>query len=141
MTEEIVGRGIALYPLTKGRRPGPDEDRRVHVCLTQSDQAEVEQSIEIILRTPLGRRVMRPTFGSRLHELLFAPNNLATAVNAKRYIKEALGMWEPRITVLDVQAQPDKNNRNELQISIRYEINKTYDQRTLVFPFYLIPEE
>ncbi len=36
---------------------------------------------------------MRPTFGCRLHELIFAPNNNSTAVQARRYVEDALGMW------------------------------------------------
>jgi phage baseplate assembly protein W len=91
--------------------------------------------------TAPGQRVMRPTFGSRLHELVYAPNNSHTAALARRYVEAALAMWEPRITVLDVQAYPDSRRDNRLIIEIDYEIKLTLDKRSLVFPFYLIPEE
>jgi hypothetical protein len=84
---------------------------------------------------------MRPTFGSRLHELVFAPNNSHTAAQARRFVEDALGMWEPRINVIEVEVQADPDDTSRLLIKIVYEVKVTYDQRSLVHPFYLIPEE
>ena len=84
---------------------------------------------------------MRTTFGCRLHELIFMPNNLDTAILARRYVEEALGMWEPRIDVISVNVKPHEVLESSLLIEIEYEIRKTRDRRTLVYPFYLIPEE
>ena len=106
-----------------------------------SGRSEIEQAIQIILMTTPGQRLMRPNFGSRLTELVFAPNNSQTAVLAQRFVQAALGMWEPRITVNDVTAYPDPNRNQCLLIEIHYEIKKTQDKRSLVFPFYLIPGE
>jgi len=108
--------------------------------LAQGD-AELNQAIQIILMTAPGQRVMRPTFGCRLNELLFAPNDSNTAGLARRYVEEALGMWEPRIRVLSVAAYPDPDRGHCLMIRIEYEIKATHDKRSLVHPFYLIPEE
>jgi phage baseplate assembly protein W len=62
---------------------------------------------------------------------------------ARRYVEEALIMWEPRIQVrgVDVHADPEDESRARLLIEIRYEIKSTHDPRSLVHPFYLIPEE
>ena len=106
-----------------------------------SDRSELDEAIRIILMTAPGQRVMRPTFGCRLHELVFAPNNSHTAVLAARYVEEALGMWEPRITVTNVEAIPDDDNASRLLISVSYEVKATHSRRSLVHPFYLIPEE
>ncbi|MGE5595949.1 MAG: GPW/gp25 family protein, partial [Hyphomicrobiales bacterium] len=51
---------------------------------------DIEQSILIILGTSPGERVMRPTFGCRIHELVFDPVIGETLGLAKRYIEEAL---------------------------------------------------
>ena len=104
-------------------------------------RSEVRQSIEIILSTSPGQRVMRPTFGCRLHELVFAPNNSRTAAQARRYVEEALGMWEPRINVLGVSVTADPGSVGRLLIEVKYEMKSTHDRRSLVYPFYLIPEE
>src|SRR5690349_6746886 len=79
-----------------------------------SGYQDIEQAIRIILSTPIGQRVMRPTFGSRLHELLFAPAGPDTFGLAELYVTEALGFWEPRIDVLDVTASTDPARRERL---------------------------
>ncbi len=131
MTNEIVGRGWAFPP-----RIGPQGG----FALT-NDRNELDEAIEAILTTALGQRVMRPTFGCRLHELLFAPNNSQTHAQARRYVEDALGMWEPRIRVQDVQITADNNDNGRLLINITYKIKATHDRRSLVHPFYLIPGE
>lgn len=104
-------------------------------------ERDIEEAIRIILLTPKGQRVMRPEFGCRIHELLFANNDATTAGLAAYYVEEALGMWEPRIQVLNVSARPDTIDPGRLLIDIRYEIKATHDRRSLVFPFYRIPGE
>ena len=88
ISQEIVGRGW-VFPPKIGHQGG--------LALT-SERSELDQSIQIILSTSPGQRVMRTNFGCRLNELVFAPNNNHTAAQARRYVEEALGMWEPRIT-------------------------------------------
>jgi phage baseplate assembly protein W len=131
MTNEIVGRGWA-FPPKIGAQGG--------LGLT-SERSEIDQAIRIVLSTAPGQRVMRPNFGCRLHDLVFMPNNTHTAVLARRYVEEALGMWEPRIIVHQVETQPDPDNGARLLIAIEYEVKATHDRRSLVHPFYLIPEE
>ena len=131
MAKEIIGRGWTFPP-----KIGPQGS----LSLT-SERNELEQAILIILSTSPGQRVMRPTFGCRLHELVFAPNNSQTAIQAKRFVEEALGMWEPRINVVKVNAHPDSQDSARLMIEVEYEVKATHDRRSLVHPFYLIPEE
>ena len=131
MPKDIVGRGWTFPP-----KIGPQGG----IALT-SERSEIDQAIYIILTTSPGERVMRPTFGCRLHELVFAPNDANTASRAVTFVEEALAMWEPRIRLVDVFARPDPNTPERLSIEIRYEIKATHDKRSLVHPFYLIPEE
>ena len=84
---------------------------------------------------------MRPAFGSRLHELVFAPINNQTMAQAKRFVEEALGMWEPRITVMATSVMRDSDRDGCLLIDVHYRIKSTKDERSLVYPFYVIPEE
>jgi uncharacterized protein len=107
------------------------------------DEPEIEESISIIIGTSPGERVMRPAFGCRIHELVFAPNNAETVGLARHYVQEALGMWEPRIEVesVDVSLDPIEVDRGRLNIAVEYTIRGTKDSRSLVFPFYLIENE
>ena len=131
MAKDIIGSGWAFPP-----RVNPQGG----MALT-NERNELVQAIQIILGTSPGQRVMRPTFGCRLHELVFSPNNSHTAAQARRFVEEALGMWEPRINVIQVEVRPDPDEGARLLIEIAYEVKASHDRRSLVFPFYLIPEE
>ncbi len=118
----------------------PRPDGRGGIALV-SDADKIAQAVWIILSTPIGQRVMRPTFGSRLHELVFAPSNPETLGLAELYVKEALEFWEPRIQLLEVQASLHAEQQNVLLIKIHYLVKATHDERSLVYPFYQIPGE
>ncbi|QTI81496.1 GPW/gp25 family protein (plasmid) [Roseomonas marmotae] len=62
----------------------------------------LRQSVRDILTTPLGTRVMRREYGSRLYQLVDAPLNRATIVELYAATIEALERWEPRIKVSQV---------------------------------------
>jgi phage baseplate assembly protein W len=115
-------------------------DARGRVALSRQEQ-DIEQAIRMIVMTPKGQRMMRPEFGCHIHELIFAPNNAATAGLAAHYVEEALAMWEPRIQVEEVRASFDPNDESRLLVEVFYEVKATNDPRALVFPFYTIPGE
>jgi uncharacterized protein len=115
-------------------------DTRGRLALARGER-DIEQAIRMILMTPKGQRIMRPEFGCRIHELTFEPNDGSTAGLAAHYVQEALGMWEPRIRVLDVRTSKDDEDPGRMLIDVRYEIKATNDRRSLVYPFYTIPGE
>lgn len=98
----------------------------------------IEESIGIILGTRLGERVYRPNFGSRLSELVFAPMNLQTLLQIRLYIQEAIERWEPRIILDGVYTEPDPIE-GKIKITITYHPKETHDYRSMVYPFYLLP--
>ena len=100
----------------------------------------IEESIVIILRTDLGERVYRSNFGSRLSELVFEPMNVQTLMLIRLYVEQALEMWEPRINLKEVRADPDPI-RGRVDIEIVYQPKNSLDTRSLVYPFYLAIEE
>lgn len=106
-----------------------------------SGERDIEQSIRIILETSPGERVMRPEFGCRINELVFAPNNAATEGLLIHYIEEALAQWEPRIEVQEVEIDSDSQNSATLLAEITYLIKDTHDPRSIVYPFFLMGEE
>ncbi|HET7187366.1 MAG TPA: GPW/gp25 family protein, partial [Gemmatimonadaceae bacterium] len=67
MKPELYGRG-ASFPVAVDAAGGVAESAGVR---------KIEESIQIILGTQHGERVMRPTFGCNLKSLVFAPNNIA----------------------------------------------------------------
>jgi phage baseplate assembly protein W len=104
-------------------------------------EREIEEAIRLILATAPGERPMRPEFGCRVHDHVFAPINAATAGAISNDVRSALEQWEPRIDVLEVLVSFDHADVGTLYIDIHYSIRGYNDTRNLVFPFYTIPEE
>lgn len=59
----------------------------------------LRQSVRDILTTPIGSRVMRRDYGSRLYELVDMPYSSSTKLALIAATAEALINWEPRIVV------------------------------------------
>ena len=70
---------------------------------TVSDSAHLVQSIADILTTPIGSRVMRREYGSQLPDLIDAPTNDTTRLQAYAATAMALMRWETRIRLSRVQ--------------------------------------
>jgi phage baseplate assembly protein W len=134
MTEErhkaFLGKGWA-FPIR------PDESGQVAGSAYEDD---IRQAILIILGTAPGERVMRPDFGSGLHELVFEPLNTTTMALARHHVEQALITWEPRIDDIDVQVSADPP-QGRLLIDIHYRVRKTNTFYNLVYPFYLLEGE
>jgi phage baseplate assembly protein W len=128
---EFVGTGWA-FPLHTSMTGG--------VALV-SDEREIAEAIRLILGTSVGERPMRPEFGSRIHDFVFAEADSGTAIRLAQEVRAALRRWEPRIDLRSVDVSVDEVNRNLLYIDIGYLIKDENDERNLVFPFYTIPEE
>jgi phage baseplate assembly protein W len=103
---------------------------------TAAYEADIQQSIRIILGTAPGERVMRPDFGAGLKALLFEPMNTTTAALAQYNVQKALVQWEPRIDHIAVAVTPQPS-RGILSIDIRYRVRLTNVFYNLVYPFYL----
>jgi phage baseplate assembly protein W len=102
---------------------------------------DLDRSIELVLMTAPGERVMRPQFGCRIWELLFepvTPNLLGLIAEA---VRDALAQWEPRIEVEDVQPVPDPRDHSLVRVNVTYRVRATNDRRNLVYPFYVIPHD
>ena len=127
MSKPFRGRGWK-YPIELDRSGG--------VAYSELDES-IRQSIHIILGTAPGERVMRPSFGCSIHDLIFAPNSMGTAGLAIHYVSEALMKWEPRIQDIEVEANPSDDDPNRLDIAIKYKVRATNNARNLVYPFYL----
>ena len=56
------------------------------------------------------------------------------------HVEDALKAWEPRIIVDDVRAEADPV-RGRVDLTIHYHPKDSYDRRSMVYPFYLLPAE
>ncbi len=122
-------------------RPGVDAaDEFAGISLTARGLVEmvqeadsVRQAIFLLLSTVPGERVMRPDYGCDLHRLVFSPNDDTTAGLAIHYVRRALDRWEPRIVVLRLDAGPNIDRPELLDILLEYRVRATQqvEQTTL----------
>ena len=127
---EFLGQGLN-FPMQYDPRGG--------IALATGER-DIEQAIRIILGTLPGERKMRPEFGCNVQQFLFEPLNAETEGRIEQTVRDALMYWEPRVTVQDVVAYTDPENDGTALVEIVYEINISHNQRSIVYPFYIVPE-
>ena len=91
---------------------------RMDGSLVTSELAHLRQSVADILTTPIGSRVMRRDYGSRLPELLDAPLNRAGMLDVIAATAEALARWEPRLRLKRVRVTPDTTGAGRVALAL-----------------------
>jgi phage baseplate assembly protein W len=108
------------------------------LAMTDGDET-VRQALFLLLSTTPGERVMRPGYGSRLHRLVFAPNDDTTAGLAIHYVRQAITRWEPRVEIIDVDAHSDPDAPWRLLIRLDYRVRASLGLATMHFSVDLDP--
>jgi phage baseplate assembly protein W len=95
----------------------------------------IRQSIEQILDTEPGERIMLPEFGCGLRRYLMEPNTLTTRTAIAKDIETALARWEPRVQLTGVEVTAGEEP--ELAwVQISYRRRSDLRDDNLVYPFY-----
>lgn len=94
----------------------------------------VAASVELLLRTVTGERVMRPEFGVTVPDLIFEPGSEQNLFAVEQAVRDAIVRWEPRIEIEVVRAVRDGV---DVVVELRYRVLRTNTTRNLVFPFYV----
>lgn len=80
----------------------------------------LRQSIRDILATPLGSRVMRRDYGSRVPNLIDAPMNRTTLLGIYAAAADAIGRWEPRLRLSGIKVETAEPGKVTLSVTGRY---------------------
>ncbi|EAW1261764.1 GPW/gp25 family protein [Salmonella enterica] len=99
-----------------------------HTGSTVSDMAHIRQSVNDILSTPVGSRVMRRTYGSLCASLIDIPTGPTLQMQLMAAIYGALSQWEPRITLQSMTLSRTDNGIRVDLVAVR---NDTADTVTL----------
>jgi uncharacterized protein len=92
------------------------------------DDAHIRDLIEQLLFTTPGERVNRPTLGSGVLQLVFAPNSDALAAAIRLTLQASLQEWlGDLIEVADVQVE---NADATLRLDVAYVVRRTGERRT-----------
>jgi uncharacterized protein len=127
MAREYIGAGFR-FPIL------PDAAGRLGYS---SGDANVEQSLRVLLLTRLRERRMRPALGTVVHDALFSPGSTAFLSRIENSVREAVRDWEPRVQLLGVQASLDPEDETRAVVAIEYLVRRTQNRLSLVFPYYL----
>jgi len=95
------------------------------------DDGHIRDMIEQVLFTSPGERVNRPTFGSGLMQLVFAPNSPELAAATQFLVQGALQQWLGDLILVDlVEATAEDSS---LRVTIQYTVRRTNERQTVQF--------
>lgn len=109
--------------------------RTRHSVEMTSDEADIRQSLTILLTTDVGERVLRPTYGCNMRRLVFEPLDTTLQAYMQDLIRTAILYFEPRIILNRVTLLPSAEE-GRIDIDIDYTIAATNTRNNFVYPFY-----
>jgi phage baseplate assembly protein W len=102
-----------------------------HLTARTDDPDYIRDLIHQVLFTAPGERVNRPTFGSGVLQLVFAPNSVDLGAATQMLVQSALQEWLGDLIVVhsvDVVTADEK-----LQVSVAYEDRRTRQSQVATF--------
>ena len=106
-----------------------------HVEMTEGVD-DIQRSLEILLATGVGERVMQPRYGCAMDRLLFEPIDTALRAYMKDLVRTAVLYFEPRI-ILDDLALVPVPEAGRIDVTLTYTVAATNTRYNFVYPFYL----
>lgn len=104
-----------------------------------SDVKDIEQSLNILLSTSLGERVMQPKYGCNLTDYLFEALNSSVIGYIKDRVENSILFYEPRIIVENIDVTTDDSFdliEGRFTINIEYSIPETNSRLNYVYDYY-----
>jgi uncharacterized protein len=98
---------------------------------------DIHQSLQILLSTRLGERVMQDEFGCDLNNVLFEEMDQGMVNNVTSLVSDAILYHEPRITLDKLDVSESKTQQGLLLISLDYTVRSTNSRFNMVYPFYV----
>ena len=102
-----------------------------------SGHEDIRQSLQILLATARGERVMREDFGCDLNGLLFEEVDQSLVNRITSLVSDAILYHEPRIQLDRLDVSGDPSRQGLLWISLDYTVRSTNSRFNMVYPFYL----
>jgi phage baseplate assembly protein W len=128
--------GISKSFLGTGWGFPPSFSKTVAPVEMLTDEADIQSSLEILLSTRQGERVMRQDYGCNLDELVFEPLTTTFKTYIKDLISTAILYYEPRIDVNKIDLDSTGELEGRILITIDYTVRSTNSRFNFVFPFY-----
>ena len=127
MNRVFLGRGWT-FPPTFRRNPANIE--------MLEEEADIVSSLEILLTTAPGERVMLPQYGCNLEELVFETLDTRIKTLMADKVESAILYHEPRIELERVRLDESREVEGVILIEINYRVKSTNSRFNFVFPYY-----
>ena len=115
----------------------PPEFDRVTVGAKMLEQeVDIASSLEILLSTALGERVMLPQYGCNLQELVFESLDTRMKTLMIDKVESAILYHEPRIELESVSLDDNQELEGVVVIGVIYRVRATNSRFNFVFPYY-----
>lgn len=114
---------------------GRDFTGKRDISIVTNENA-ISESIQNILGTQPGHRVMHPLFGCNLDQFLFSPIDPITALRIRKTIEDAINIFEKRVENLKVNVIGNEDNYR-FDITIIYNTRLVKTDQTVSFKFEL----
>lgn len=114
----------------------PEFKEKTKAVTMLTDEEDIKSSLEILLSTKVGERIMQPKYGCNMDELLFNPLNRTLKTFVSELIKTAILYHEPRIDVEKIDITQGDDLSGELLVLIDFKVRATNSRINMVYPFY-----
>jgi phage baseplate assembly protein W len=101
-----------------------------------SDEADIQLSLQILLATRKGERIMLPDYGCNLDEMLFEPITTTFKTYISEMIRTAILFYESRIDLNSVKIDDSRETEGVIAIVLDYTVRTTNSRFNFVYPFY-----
>lgn len=98
-----------------------------------SGREDIDRSLEILLSTRPGERVMQPGYGCNLDRLLFEPLDTSLKTYMEEMVKTAILYFEPRITVNAIEISEIDGFSGQVMLAVDYTIRTTNSRYNYVY--------
>ncbi len=98
-----------------------------------SGREDIDRSLEILLSTRPGERVMQPGYGCNLDRLLFEPLDTSLKTYMEEMVKTAILYFEPRITVNAIEISEIDGFSGQVRLAVDYTIRTTNSRYNYVY--------
>lgn len=127
MDRAFLGRGWSFPPSFDSGKAGVE-------MLEQ--EADITSSLEILLGTRQGERIMLPQYGCNLDELLFENLDMRMKTLMADKVESAILYHEPRIELEKVHLDDSRQLEGVVLIEIIYRVKATNSRFNFVYPYY-----
>jgi len=127
MKRPFLGRGWSFPPTFNRVLPGVE---------MLEEEADIASSLEVLLTTAQGERLMLPQYGCNLEEFVFESFDTRMKTLMVDKVESAILYHEARIELERVHLDDSREVEGVLLIEVKYRVKSTNSRFNFVFPYY-----